>query len=313
MAQEPETHNEISGQVSGDAWQIDHVHGDVNNIVNNTVNNNTVNNFHHQPVPVEEQRRFDFWLVLAGVLAAVNGITMVVASFELIGGFPLFGAGAVLDERLFLDSALLGGAAKVSAFCLGSWQIWTALDLFVPKRQARQRDRAAAQVALWMSFLPVYVAVGVPAEWYAYSLVGTAVALACVLRGPQVLLRERRRAAVVVGAIACVTWFVAEVHALWSDAVDVSVLWGLAGTLLLLVIVAVPVHAVLTAPAADATRTLRSWSLCLGIKFAVTVVIAQYGVEGGSVVFAWWLPIIGIGAMLLASSSIRERVSAPGA
>jgi hypothetical protein len=122
----------------------------------------------------------------------------------------------------------------------------------------------------------------------------------------------RRLIAAVVGVIAFVTWFLPEVRGLWSDEADASVLGALAGTLLLLVIVAVPVHAVLTAPAVNAGRTLRSWSVCLLVKLAITwVVVVQW--QAGVNVFSSFLPTIGVVAMLLASSSIRERVSAPGA
>lgn len=306
MTDEPELRNEVSGQVSGSAWQIGHVHGDLNN---------TVNNIHHHAAAAEPEPRLDFWLVLAGVIAVLNGLIMIIASIEGRDGLPLFGAGAVLDAHLFLDSARLGGPAKVAACCLGVWQVWSALDLFSRKKQADQRDRSVAQIAFWMSFVPVYLAVGVHAEWVFFCFVATAVALACAVRRPLKPRPGRWTSAVVTGVIAGVTWFAPEVHALWSDRADASVLPALVGTLLLLVIVAVPVHAVMTVPPANAARTLRAWSFCLALKFGITVLIAQYGegVPGGSVVFAWWLPIIGIGAMLLATSSIRERVSAPGA
>lgn len=302
MAQEPESSNEISGQVSGNAWQIGNLNGDLNN--------STVNNVHY-PAAEEQRPELDFWLVFAAVIAVVNGLLMIVSAVK-VSGMPLFGPGAVLDENLFLGETRWSSPNRYVAIGLGVWQIWSANDLFSAGKQARQRDRVAAHVALWMSFVPVYVAVGVPGEWIGFCLIAFAVALVCVLRGRRAL-RPRWWQAIVAGVIALATWYVPEVVGLWSDKAGASVPWALAGTLLLLVIVAAPVHAVLTAPVASAARTMRAWSFCLGTKLAITIALAMNGDSSDSVTLVLWLPLAGILAMLLASSSVRERASAQGA
>jgi hypothetical protein len=308
MTEEPEPRNEISGQVSGSAWQIGHVHGDLNHTVHNTKN---------APLQQEEPE-LDIWLVLAGVLAVASGVAMMVGAFNGGTAAPrLVGVGVVLDVRAYsVDYAALSGPTLGAAFALGAWQLWTARDLFSRTKQVRRRDRHTAQVALWLSYVPIHLVLGTPAPWILFCLVGAAAALICLLRRPQVPRPDRRLIAAVVGVIAFVTWFLPEARGLWSDEAGASVLGGLAGTLLLLVIIAVPVHAVLTAPAVNAGRTLRSWSVCLLVKLAITwVVVWQWHVHvpAGVNVFSSFLPTIGVLAMLLASSSIRERVSAPGA
>lgn len=305
MSEEPEPRNEVSGQVSGNAWQIGHVHGDLNHTVNNAP-------------PRPEEPELDIWLVLAGVLAVASGIAMIISTFNHGIATPrLVGVGVVLDVRSYsVDHGALTGPAWVAACALGVWQVWTALDLFSRKKQLRRRDRHPAQIALWLSYVPIHLALGAPAPWIWFCLVATTAAVICVVRRPQAPRPGRRLIAAVVGVIAFVTWFLPEVRGLWSDEADASVLGALAGTLLLLVIVAVPVHAVLTAPAVNAGRTLRSWSVCLLLKLAITwVVVMQWHVHlpDGVNVFSSFLPTIGVVAVLLASSSIRERVSAPGA
>ncbi|WP_086666356.1 hypothetical protein [Lentzea kentuckyensis] len=308
MTEEPEPRNEISGQVSGNAWQIGHVHGDLNHTVHNTGN----------APPQPEEPELDIWLVLAGVLAVASGIAMIVSTFNNGIATPrLVGVGVVLDVRSYsIDYGALTGPAWGAACALGVWQVWTARDLFYRQKQVRRRDRHTAQIALWLSCIPIHLALGTPASWIGFCLVATIAALICLVRRPQVPRPGRRLIAAVVGVIAFVTWFLPEVRGLWSDEADASVLGALAGTLLLLVIVAVPVHAVLTAPAVNAGRTLRSWSVCLLVKLAITwVVVVQWHVHvpAGVNVFSSFLPTIGVVAMLLASSSILERVSAPGA
>ncbi|MET9629353.1 hypothetical protein ABZX92_18010 [Lentzea sp. NPDC006480] len=301
MTEAPEPRNEVSGQVSGNAWQIGHVHGDLNHTVHNTK---------HAPAQPEEAE-LDIWLVLAGVLAVVSGLF-------LIGGALLYGdqPPRLVGVGVVLDGGGLTGPARGAACWLGIWQVWTASDLFSRKKQVRRRDRHPAQIALWLSYVPICLALGTPAQWIWCCLISTAAALICLLRRPRAPRPGRRLIAAVVGVIAFVTWFLPEARGLWSNEVDASVLGALAGTPLLLVIIAVPVHAVLTAPAVNAGRTLRSWSICLLLKLAVTwVVMSQWHVQvpAGSTVFSSFLPTIGVVAMLLASSSIRERVSAPDA
>ncbi|KJK52855.1 hypothetical protein UK23_02545 [Lentzea aerocolonigenes] len=277
------------------------MHGDLNHTVNNT---------EHAPAQPEELE-LDIWLVLAGVLAVVSGLAMIgsaLANGELTP--RLVGVGIVLDG----DG--LTGPARGAACWLGVWQVWTASDLFSRGKQVRRRDRHPAQIALWLSYVPIFLALGTPAPWIWFCLISAAAALICLLRRPQAPRTGRRVIAAVVGVIAFVTWFLPEVRGLWSSEVDASVLGALAGTLLLLVIIVVPVHAVLTASAVNAGRTLRSWSICLLLKLATTwVVMSQWHVHlpAGSNVFSSFLPTIGVVAMLLASSSIRERVWAPGA
>jgi hypothetical protein len=229
--------------------------------------------------------------------------------------FPLVGPGVVLDRAVAEPRGPLRWPSTAAGVWLGIWQVWSALDLFSARRQPRQRDRNAAQIALWTSFIPVFVALGAPAVWIVLCLLATASSLICLLRGPHSVLRGRRLIAVLVAVVACATWFVPDVVALWSDVVDVPVLWGVAGTLLLLVIIAVPVHAVLTAPAPSAARVLRSWVFCLGTKIAATVLAASnaYPVPGRAGLFAWLLPLFGVLAVLLLAAAIRERASVPGA
>lgn len=76
-----------------------------------------------------------------------------------------------------------------------------------------------------------------PGEWTRFCVIAFAVALVRVLRGRQVLRPGRRRSAAVAGVIALVTWYAPEVHGRWSAKAGSSVLWALAGTVLLLVIV----------------------------------------------------------------------------
>jgi hypothetical protein len=303
MAQEPETSNEISGQVSGNAWQIGEVRGDLN----------YTQHVHH--APAQEELQLDLWVLLAAVIAVVSGLTMIYVVLVADQPFPLVGPGVVLDRAVAEPRGPLRWPSTAAGVWLGIWQVWSALDLFSPRRQPRQRDRNAAQIALWTSFIPVFVALGAPVVWIVLCLLATASALICLLRGPHSVLRGRRLIAVLVAVVACATWFVPDVVALWSDVVDVPVLWGVAGTLLLLVIIAVPVHAVLTAPAPSAARVLRSWVFCLGTKIAATVLAASnaYPVPGRAGLFAWLLPLFGVLAVLLLAAAIRERASVPGA
>lgn len=309
MTQEPEPRNEIDGDVHGEAWQVGHVGRDLNY--------NSYNNIHHHAVEREAAPGLDFWLVLAGVVSVVTGLVMIYVGTLDDGGLPLFGLGlsVTTDYLHHLDRSAMGDPDRLFTFGLGVWLIWSALDLFAGAKQARQRDRTTAQAALWMSLLAVYLAAGVPARWIWICLIGFAVALGCLLRGPRTLRTGRRAVAVAAGVIALVTWVVPELHALWSDTAGASVFWELAASLLLLVIVAVPVHAVLTAPAANAARVMRAWAFCLGLKLIAAIALAMDGerVPDGSVFHSWWFPAAGIAAMLLASSSVRQRSSAQAA
>ncbi|MEU3648204.1 hypothetical protein AB0E59_32830 [Lentzea sp. NPDC034063] len=309
MTQEPEPRNEINGDVQGEAVQAGRIGRDLNYKPHNV--------HHYHAADREAEPEFDFWLVFAGVVSVVTGIAMIYLGTQDDGGLPLFGLGlsVTLDYLHFLDRSAMGDPDRVFTFGLGIWLIWSALDLFAGKKQARQRDRTTAQAALWTSLLAVYLAAGVPARWIWICLIGFAVGLICLLRGPQVLRPGRRTVAIVAGVIALVVWVVPELHALWGDTAGASVFWQLAGSLLLLVIVAVPVHAVMTAPAANAARVLRAWAFCLGLKLIAATALAMDGerVPDGSVFHSWWFPAAGIAAMLLASSSVRERPSARAA
>ncbi|MFS8098010.1 hypothetical protein LFM09_12785 [Lentzea alba] len=289
----PELLNDLSGTNYGNVVQAGQINGDVYTSVH-TTNNHVV-----QPTsPAPVLGPLDRWLATAGGLAIGLGVLVFLVLTGRAGGSwpPLLGIGASADASF--NSGL--GAGLWFAF----WQVWTGWDLLNRRWQWHGRDRHVAQVALWLSLVPVYVAVGVPAVWVVLFLVAAAIALISLLHGPRQLHPRWFTAAAVV-AVASLGWFWPEFGLLWSQD-NTSVVWQVLGTALLLPIVAVPVYAVLTASADHAARVLRGWSFCLAVKIAVTLVIMLDAVPlvrvpGNTLI----LVACGVAGMLVIARNVR--------
>lgn len=269
MSQESQAHNEISGQVPGNAVQAGQIHGDV------TASVQYIHSVHQSAVAPP---RLNPWLVYAGVLALLAAVGL---------------AGVASRTTNYRETVALFYAL---------WLLWTAVHLWTRTRQARQAARSSAQFALYVWLIVFGAALGV--SWPLLGLYALAAgsALICLLCSP-VALRPRRVVAVLTGVVACASWYVPHLVLLWSDGVDVSVPLGILGTLLLLVVIAVPVHAVLTAPGERAVRVLRSWAFCLFIATFISQGFSRYD----DPLVLKWLQVLGVIAAVVLSGHVKDK------
>ncbi|MFS8098012.1 hypothetical protein LFM09_12795 [Lentzea alba] len=295
------------GEVTGNAMQADEIQGNVVNHVEN------INNYY--VAPPQPEQRLDPWLVAAGVIALAAGITVIITLFGTDEKLPPpVGVGLMLERRWFIGSDMRE-STTITAIWFGIWLVWSGVDLVNRHTQARQRERQTAQVALWLSFIPIYVALEAPAVWLVVFALATMSSVMALVQGPQ-SLQPRWGAAVLAGAIAAVTWYAPELTVLWSERADPTPAVGLVGTWVMLAIIVIPVYAVLTEQARGAARVLRSWAFCLTAKLVVSgalLLIYPRDADEGASIVSLWLPACGVIAMLMLAGSVRAKVSAEGA
>jgi hypothetical protein len=303
MADEPESRNEISGDVSGQAVQVGHIAGDMH--------------IHVSPPAVPAKPAVpprDRWLIWSGIATIVLGIATFLALTGSLDRPPLFGTGVVVDRDQLSESRLYAERhmSQLAGYWFVVWHVWTGWVLVTRRWQALGRELHIAQIALWLSLIPVYVGLGAPFSWALLFLLAAGLAVFSLVRGPRVLLPQRWPYAVLAGLVAALTWAPVEVLTLWHT--PAPVVWRVAGMLLFLPIVAVPVWAVLTFPGDGAPRVLRSWAFCLAAKFAVTLLIlALNSWLVTSRLTAITLPVFGVLGMLGVARILTKQVSAADA
>ncbi|MFD9699302.1 hypothetical protein [Lentzea sp. NPDC059081] len=302
MPDEPEVRNEISGQVFGPSVQAGRIEGGVHFYGHPSAHGVPA----APPEPVLPPR--DRWLTWTGIATIIVTLADFVLVPRLLGWPPLFGTGAVLtDVHQFLrvlDVYASDLVALAWAWFLG-WQLWTGWDLTTRRRQNHGRERHVGQLALWFSLLPVY-AVGASFGSVLPFLLAAGLAVSSLVRSPRALVPHRVAWAATAGLVAASTWLPVEVVTLWSTPAPVA--WRIAGLLLLLPIVAVPVHAMLVFPGTQAGCVLRTWLNSLGAKFGVTLLILA--IDSSAVLsktVAIVLPILGMLAMKAVVHVLGER------
>ncbi|MFS8098011.1 hypothetical protein LFM09_12790 [Lentzea alba] len=272
MTGEPQVHNEVSGAVHGNVVQAGQVRGDITNTVKN------INNVHQNSVAPMALPQLNPWLVHAGVLAVLAAAGMV------------WVAGTTENQWEFVG------------IFLALWLVWSASDLWIRKRQARQAARNSAQFALYVSLIPFNAAVGVSLVTHGLYLAAAGSALICLLCSPMTL-RRRPVVAVLTGVVACACWYGPQLALLWGDRIDASVLLKIFGAIVLLVVIVLPVHAVLTAPGERAARVLRSWAFCLFVASTATRFLS--GDNSGPVI--GWAPLLGVIGMLVLAGHVKDK------
>ena len=138
MAEEPESHNKITGNVTGNAFQGRDVHGDVH--------------FHGQQA--QQAAKYDIWLALAGSVTFLSALALLLTLYS--GPIKINGT---------WSSGAEGTSTVPVALVVVAWQFWSARRLFNRHDQADQRDWSAGLFSLWLGLGAVYLASGATYPW----------------------------------------------------------------------------------------------------------------------------------------------------
>lgn len=247
--QEPQTRNTLHGNVHG-----------------NVVQSGSMRDVHVHPSSQPVHR--DPWLVLLGVVALVTGLELAVLFLMLCAwgllmefyGFMSFvhNATAPSADDVLPSLPSVGLVVVLLVGFLAVNLLRTAWDLMGRRRHAWRQDAFAGQSSLWLLLLALVLMVGQPFLLLAVPIgivaAATVAAVALTCRGGT----RRRWGFVVAAGVVAALWFGPVLWGVWMSGAQL-LLQG-AGTLVLLVGMAVPVLAVTAMPATCGGVVLRGWA-----------------------------------------------------